>query len=124
MINFVLYLIRWQLSSPILALVVAYVKGSPNIFGTAEDWYAVAIANLIGSCIFFWVDRFIFKSKTIERWEVIEGGRCHDCGKFGIVRRLVETDGYNKRNDPKPEFRCNACSKQKLKELKERKAIN
>ena len=123
MIKFILYLIRWQLSTPILAPVVAHFKHSHYMFGTAEDWYAAAVANLIGACIFFWVDRFIFKSKTIERWEMLDGGRCHDCGKIGIVRRLVETGRYNRRNDPEPEFRCHVCSKKKLEELKERKII-
>lgn len=123
MIKFILYLIRWQLSTPILAPVVAYVKHSPNMFGTMEDWYAAALANLIGACIFFWVDRFIFKSKTIEKWEMLEGGRCHDCGKIGIVRRLVEAEGYNRRDDEEPEYRCGKCSKKKLEEIRKRKTI-
>ena len=52
--RFCLYLLRWQLSSPILALCMA-------IF---NDWGIVAatiVANLIGGCIFFWVDKIIFK---------------------------------------------------------------
>ena len=117
MIKFVLYLIRWQLSTPILAPVVAYFKHSPSIFGTSEEWLGAAVANLIGGCIFFWVDRFIFKNKTIEKWEMIDGGACHDCGRIGIVRRLVETVGYNRREDMNPEYRCGKCSKKKLKEL-------
>jgi len=117
-----LYLIRWQLSTPILAPLVAYFKHSSSHFGTTEDWYAAAVANLIGACIFFWVDRFIFKSKTVEKWEMIESGKCHDCGKSGIVRRLVEAVGYDRRDDHTPEYRCAECSKKKLKEIEGRKA--
>ena len=52
--RFVLYIIRWQLSTPILAVITAY-------FAWAGYWVAAAVANLIGACIFFWVDRWIFK---------------------------------------------------------------
>lgn len=59
--KFLLYLLRWQLSTPILALVLFFMK----------DWnyvLATIIANLIGGIIFFWVDRWIFnkKEKTNE----------------------------------------------------------
>lgn len=61
-IKYILYLIRWQLSTPILAPIVAYFKHSPSIFGTREDWIAATIANFIGGLIFFWVDRLIFRA--------------------------------------------------------------
>ena len=51
--KYILYLIRWQLSTPILALVL-YLLNYNEIVETI-------IANLIGGLIFFWVDRFIFK---------------------------------------------------------------
>ena len=54
--KFLLYLLRWQLSTPILALILFLMK----------DWnYLIAtiIANLIGGIIFFWVDRWIFNKK-------------------------------------------------------------
>ena len=54
--KFILYLIRWQMSTPILAVVVAY-------FAYLGEWAAAGIANLVGGCIFFWVDRWIFKPK-------------------------------------------------------------
>jgi|LSQX01.3.fsa_nt_gb hypothetical protein len=54
--RFLLYLLRWQLSTPILAVVVAY-------FAYLGKWWAAAIANLIGGCIFFWVDKWIFREK-------------------------------------------------------------
>jgi len=59
----VLYLFRWQLSTFILAPVIAIIKKSPNWFGGADDWLAAFVANLIGGLIFFWVDKYlIFKS--------------------------------------------------------------
>ncbi len=61
--KFFLYLIRWQLSSPILAVCLMWMG----------DWnvaIATIVANLIGGCIFFWVDKWIFgdkKQKTIQK---------------------------------------------------------
>lgn len=117
MVKFILYLIRWQLSTPILAPIVAYFKHSEAIFGTKEDWIAATIANLIGGCIFFWVDRFIFKSKAIEKWEIIHYGQCYECKKFGLLKRLVKAPGYDRSNDENPQYRCKKCSDKKLKRL-------
>lgn len=63
--SYLLYLIRWQLSTPILAPVIAIFKHSPTPFGTAEDWLGSSVANLIGGCIFYFVDRWIFHKKTV-----------------------------------------------------------
>lgn len=52
--QFILYLIRWQLSTPILA-VCMLAMGEWNVT------VATIVANLIGGCIFFLVDRRIFK---------------------------------------------------------------
>lgn len=54
--KFVLYLIRWQLSSPILALCLWWL----DPLGVVR---ATITANLIGGCIFFWVDKIIFKEE-------------------------------------------------------------
>ena len=54
--RFLLYLLRWQLSSPILALCLLWL----DPIGTV---WATIIANLIGGCIFYFVDRLIFKEK-------------------------------------------------------------
>lgn len=54
--KFFLYLIRWQLSSPILAVCLVWLGGFNVVIATI-------IANLIGGCIFFWVDRWIFADK-------------------------------------------------------------
>jgi len=54
--RFFLYLLRWQLSTPILAVVIAY-------FAYLGEWWAAGIANLVGAIIFFWVDKWIFREK-------------------------------------------------------------
>lgn len=54
--RFLAYLIRWQLSSPILALCM-WLMGDWNIV------IATIIANLIGGCIFYFVDKRIFGCK-------------------------------------------------------------
>lgn len=50
-----MYMGRWQLSSPILALAMLFVPGNTAV--------RVIIANLIGSLIFFPVDRWIMSRK-------------------------------------------------------------
>lgn len=51
-----MYMFRWQMSSPILAVSVLFIPGSTAI--------KVIVANLIGSLIFFPVDRWIMSRKT------------------------------------------------------------
>jgi len=123
MVKFVLYLIRWQLSTLILAPVVAFFKHSTSMVGTREDWTAAVVANLIGGCVFYNVDRFIFKSSVIEKWEFLKHGKCHDCGVIDYVRRLVIAPGYDRSDDDSPEFRCVDCSAKKLECLIKLKVI-
>lgn len=52
--RFVAYLIRWQLSTPVLALCMW-------LLGGLDIMLATIIANLIGGCIFYFVDKRIFK---------------------------------------------------------------
>ncbi|QSZ68175.1 hypothetical protein RJ40_12060 [Methanofollis aquaemaris] len=109
-----LYLIRWQLSTPLLAGVLI-------LLSTMDPITATVIANLIGGLIFFWVDRFIFTSKALAaQWEVKENIRCVDCGKVCRGYRLVKTTNYDKTDDNTPEFRCETCSQKKTEELRER----
>lgn len=54
--RFILYLIRWQLSTPILAVCLILLSSLGEIWSTV-------IANLIGGCLFFIVDKKIFKEK-------------------------------------------------------------
>ena len=51
-----LYLGRWQLSTPILSLCIILIPiGNPIV--------KTIIANLIGGLIFYYVDKLIFKEK-------------------------------------------------------------
>lgn len=52
--QYLFYLIRWQLSTPILTLVLV-------VLADLNPLYATIIANLIGGLIFFWVDKIIFR---------------------------------------------------------------
>ena len=63
--QFLFYLIRWQLSSPILAIfmsgTVAFINKTKIKWPTKAEWLGAVIANLVGGIIFFWIDRLIFK---------------------------------------------------------------
>ena len=52
------YMLRWQLSTPILALVPIAIE---KMYGNVSFWTAAFISNLIGSLIFYWVDKKIFR---------------------------------------------------------------
>jgi len=110
--RYILYLIRWQLSTPILAVIVNAIKGP--VAGAVT-------ANFVGGLIFFWVDRFIFTSNRIEViWHYKDDVVCADCGKIVDGRRLVKALGYDRTDDPNPQFRCLECSNRKLQELRAR----
>ena len=120
--KFILYALRWQLSTPILAPVVMYCEGfffpdNPN----ANYWLAVTVANFIGSCIFFWVDKFIFRPKLRNPlWEILDKAQCFDCGKKNCrCYRLVKAKNYDRLDDKQPEFRCEVCSEKRAGQLKE-----
>ncbi len=106
--RFILYLLRWQLSTPILWLVVKNL---------GVGIWSTVLANLIGGAIFFWVDRFIFTSYAIEVWQFKDKGRCDECGKVESLWRLVKAPNYDKR-DSNPHFLCMQCSKKKTDELR------
>jgi len=106
--RFILYLIRWQLSTPILWLVIRNLG-----IGIGST----VIANLLGASIFFWVDKFIFTSKAVEMWHFQEKGRCDDCGKETSLWRLVLAPNYDKRQS-EPKFFCMECSKKRTEELR------
>lgn len=107
--KYAIYLLRWQLSTPTLFLVIYYTN--PGLTGTI-------LANLIGGLIFFWVDRKIFSGTELELWNAIDNHPCGRCGvDGGIVWRLVVRGQYDKRGS-KPLFLCQACSEKKILELK------
>ena len=67
--KFFLYLVRWQLSSPILAVCMMWMGGWNVAIATI-------VANLIGGCIFFWVDSWIFKEKkVVSRTKELAGAK-------------------------------------------------
>lgn len=55
MVRFFLYLLRWQLSTPILWVVLKFLL--PH----TDELTATLVANLIGGCTFYFVDKRIFK---------------------------------------------------------------
>ena len=87
--QYILYLLRWQLSTPILALVLWLMRDSSPV------WATIA-ANLIGGIIFFWVDRTIFnKKKTSALWTVYsEENNVGECGCCHNIDRLNEHARY------------------------------
>ena len=58
-----LYAIRWQLSTPILAIVPIVYKRllRKESLSKKDIWYAAIIANVIGALIFIWLDKWIFR---------------------------------------------------------------
>lgn len=111
--RYLLYLFRWQLSTPILAIVIA-------LLNVENEWISSAIANLIGGLIFFWVDRFIFKDKSrYDVWQVEENINCADCGTLCRGYRLVKSKNYNRENTNNIEFRCENCSTKKYNRMKD-----
>ena len=110
--KYLLYLLRWQLSTPILTVVLWLLSSSNKLVATI-------VANLIGGLIFFWIDRFIFKSKNIlTMWETRVDIKCVDCGEVDTGYRLVKADNYDRSNDEAPQFRCPACSAAKTELLR------
>jgi hypothetical protein len=111
--QYVVYLIRWQLSTPILAVALV-------IMAKMNKLAATVAANLIGGLIFFWVDKFIFTTPLLKaQWEVQDNIKCCDCNRMARGYRLVKTANYDK-TQVAPEFRCESCSQKKTQQLRER----
>lgn len=110
-----LYLIRWQLSTPILAIVLKLLSNMNTLTATI-------IANLIGGLIFFWVDKIIFKKKTdVPLWEIKDDVECFDCHKYDRGYRIVEWGKYDRSEDKNPQYRCKKCSLKKMQIVKNSK---
>ena len=106
-----LYLLRWQLSTPILAIVL-------KLLSNMNTWIATIIANLIGGLIFFWVDKMIFKKKSdVPLWEIKNEVKCYDCGKHTKGYRIVSWGNYDRSEDRNPQYRCKSCSIEKMKTI-------
>ena len=112
--KYLFYLIRWQLSTPILAVVLIVLADMNTILATI-------IANLIGGLIFFWVDKYIFKTISFKpQWEIEDDVVCYDCGVKGRGYRIVEWMNYSRVKDKKPQFRCEQCKDIKFEQVKSR----
>lgn len=112
--RYALYLVHWQASTPLLAVVLIWLASIGPLAATV-------VANLIGGLVFFWVDRFIFTSSAIDpAWEVHEQVRCADCDAVCRGYRLVRSGGYDRSADTAPQFRCEPCSTRKTEELRRR----
>ena len=110
--KYILYLIRWQLSTPILAIIL-------KILSNINTLTATIIANFVGGLIFFWIDRYIFKKKSdIPLWEIKDNIECVDCKKIGRGYRIVSWGNYDRLNDKNPKYRCKECSVNKMKTIK------
>ena len=59
LIQYIKYLLRWQLSGVVLAPVLAIMTNAP-LFDISVIT-ATALANLIGGAVFYFVDKRIFK---------------------------------------------------------------
>lgn len=107
-----LYLIRWQLSTPVLWGVLYLLRGRSILLATI-------LANLIGGLIFFWVDRAIFiRSQWFGViWDVREKLICYDCGKTGRCYRIVRYGIFDWTTDKNPKWRCEKCSSIKAERL-------
>lgn len=109
--KYIFYLIRWQLSTPILAVVLILLSDMNTLLATV-------IANLIGGLIFFWVDKFIFRTLSNDPlWEIKDDTVCADCGRQGRGYRIAEWMSYNRKNDKHPQFRCEICKDIKMQEV-------
>jgi len=107
------YLLRWQLSTPLLAWCVI-------VFAALGPTLSTVLANLIGGLIFYFVDQFIFQSEMLDvSWQVKENVSCVDCNKIARGYRLVKSKNYNRIHDKYPEFRCESCSTVKANKMKE-----
>lgn len=55
-VRFLLYLLRWQLSTPVLYICLW-------LLADVNGWIATITANLVGGTIFYFVDRQIFRRR-------------------------------------------------------------
>jgi hypothetical protein len=110
--QYLLYLLRWQCSTPILAVVIWLLP--------LDSISEAVVANLIGGLMFYWIDRRIFGQVNLYVWWERKSGTCVDCGKEATVMRVIKAGRYDKENDPAPQYRCRECANSKLREVLEK----
>ena len=76
--KFILYMLRWQISTPVIGLCYALMQDSLGLIWTA------ILANVIGGLVFFYPDLYIFKDKPT--WVVINKINGRILQKFKTVR--------------------------------------
>lgn len=59
--TFLMYLTRWECSTPIYAGVIGYLSIQYGFF------WSTVIANFVGACVFYYPDKWIFKKKNIRK---------------------------------------------------------
>lgn len=112
--KFLMYTVRWQLSTPILWACIKYLR----VF-VDSDLILTIIANLIGASIFFWVDKYIFAIKYYKPlWEIKKNIKCEDCNSectYGF--RIALKHKYDKTKETNPQFRCYKCAIKKASKM-------
>ena len=109
---YILYLLRWQASTPLLWVII-------QLLGTSV--WATIIANLIGGAIFFFVDREIFKrgNKTMYKLgdKVQIAGDAEDCcaaedaGNVGTVIKIKNPNHIIVKSNAGEWGHCPKCIK-------------
>lgn len=95
--RFIFYALRWQLSSPILAICLYYLR-------SMDVMLATVIANFIGAVIFYYIDKKIFDKKDeieILAAELISGTRLIEKGEEDENIQSRNKVRTNNRNDLK-----------------------
>jgi len=119
-----IYALRWQLSTVILAPVIIYTNGVFSANNTVNFTLATILANFIGACVFWFVDKWIFKQRIVHPLWEIRGGVCRKCSAIeDRLYRLVKAKNYDRMDDNDPLFLCLDCSVKKVKELRERGVV-
>lgn len=61
-IEVLIYMLRWQISTPVMSLIILCAKNA----GVISNWKQVAIANLFCSLPFFFLDKEILVH--LDKW--------------------------------------------------------
>ena len=113
-----LYLLRWGILAIPGTWFLKLIQWLTPWLGLYE---AMIIAQVTTGAWVYFIDKLIFKSPVfVPLWEIQQEIKCVDCGKLAKGFRLVKTKNYDKTQDKNPQFRCEKCSKIKMKELKKK----
>jgi hypothetical protein len=100
-----LYLLRWQLSTPILA-------GALYVLTFLDTLSATIVANLLGGLIFFWVDRYIFASNQLKGQLKMKSSIVNaDCAREMRARNDSKTEACSRITDGHPNFSAKSAQR-------------